>query len=64
MGTEEHPRLVTLVTATQGYEFNRALFLPPRFVREYEAYGDELRDNTEVVDVFVTEEEAREMLLD
>jgi hypothetical protein len=67
IGSDEYPRLVTLVTATQGYEFNKALFLPPRFVRDSAEYNEyeAMRDrDTEVVDVLVTEEETKAMFLE
>jgi hypothetical protein len=69
VGTDDHPRLVALIASAQGYEFNKANFLPPRFLRE--EYGprggydfEVLRGGTEVVEIEVSEEERRQWFLD
>jgi len=71
---DEPPRLITYTKAAQGFVWNDELFLPSYLLHRYsygggggrrkqydgEVFGDE--EHVEVVEVFVTDEEAEAMM--
>jgi len=58
VGSPEAPRLISCVSSSQGFSWNRAIFLPP-----YLAGGEDLEIRQDpITDVTVSEEEARGML--
>jgi hypothetical protein len=65
---DEPPRLITFTKAGQGFNWNEELFLPSYMVSRYsrgrrkQYDGDLGEDDVEVAEIFVTDEEANNMM--
>jgi hypothetical protein len=60
VGSPDAPRLISCVASSQGFDWNRAIFLPPHLARDDDL---EIRRDP-VTDVIVSDEEARALLPD
>jgi len=60
VGSPEAPRWISCVKSSQGFDWNKSLFLPPYMAREDDL---EIRQDP-ITDVTISDEEARALLPD
>jgi len=58
VGSPDAPRLISCVASSQGFDWNRAIFLPPYLARDEDL---EIRQDP-ITDVTVSEEEVKALL--
>jgi len=59
IGSEENPRLITCIKASQGFDWNQEIFLPSYIDHDFESLE---RRQDPVEDIIITDEEAAALL--